>query len=126
MRQPQDIASQLEFRMKIRRQTIRCGLTLLELMAVVVIIGFIAAIVMPRISASRSEASEKACYHNRLLINSAIERYALDTGDYPTGLADLSVPDYFPEGIPTCPVSGQAYTINGLHRVDGHAGGVHP
>ena len=112
--------------MRIRCLTARSGLSLLELMAVVIIIGFIAAIVVPRISTSRSEASEKACYHNRLLINSAIERYALDTGGYPSGLGDLTVPDYFPDGIPVCPVSGQPYAINGQHRVDGHAGGVHP
>ena len=112
--------------MKIQRTTIRTGLSLLELLAVVVIIGFIAAIVVPRISVSRSEAADKTCKHNRALINEAIERYALDTGAYPTGLGDLAVPTYFPDDIPVCPVSGQAYTINGQHRIDGHTGGVHP
>jgi prepilin-type N-terminal cleavage/methylation domain-containing protein len=104
----------------------RRGFSLLELMTVVIILGVIAAIIMPRIWSSRREAAEKACYHNRLLINSAVERYALDTGDYPASLNDLSVPNYFPEGIPVCPISGSAYTLNGMNRVDGHAAGVHP
>jgi general secretion pathway protein G len=112
--------------MQIRNQIFRPAFSLLELMTVVIIIGAIAAIVAPRISASRREASEKSCYHNRLLINSAIERFSLDTGAYPSALTDLSVPDYFPDGIPTCPVSGSAYTMNAQHRVEGHAGGVHP
>jgi general secretion pathway protein G len=112
--------------MKLNLRWPRRGFSLLELLTVVVILGLLAVIILPRISNSRHEAAEKACYHNRLLINSAVERYALDTGDYPASLNDLSVPNYFPEGIPTCPVSGGAYTLNGSNRVNGHAGGVHP
>ena len=113
--------------MNANQQIRRCGFTLLELMTVVVILGFLAAIILPRISNSRYEAAEKACYHNRMIINSAIERYALDTGSYPSSLNDLSVPDYFPEGIPVCPLSQSNYIINGgTNRVDGHAAGIHP
>ena len=113
--------------MKIRlKSAATAGFSLLELLAVVVIIGLLAAILTPRASAARSQAVEKACAHNRMLINSAIERFAVTTGVNPTSLNDLNVPDYFPEGIPVCPVSGAAYTLNSsTQRVDGHSGGSH-
>jgi type II secretory pathway pseudopilin PulG len=99
----------------------------MELMAVVVIIGALAAILIPRAVAARREAAEKACYHNRALINAAIERYAVEHDEYPADLSVLNAPEYFPEGIPTCPVSDHAYTLDGSsQRVSGHAAGVHP
>ena len=106
---------------------LRRAFSLIELMAVVVIIGALAAILVPRAVAARREAAEKACYHNRALINSAIERYSVEHDQYPADLSVLSVPEYFPEGIPKCPVSDHAYTLDGAtHRVSGHAAGVHP
>ena len=76
--------------------------------------------------AARDEAEEKACAHNRMLINSAVERYAVTTGADPSSLDDLNTPDYFPEGIPVCPVSGNPYTLNpATQRVNGHTPGAH-
>jgi general secretion pathway protein G len=105
----------------------RPAFSLMELMAVVVIIGALAALLVPRAVAARREAAEKACYHNRALINSAIERYAVEHNHYPADLSTLNEPEYFPEGIPSCPISNHAYAIDGAsNRVSGHAGGVHP
>jgi general secretion pathway protein G len=114
--------------MKISLNYHRAAFSLLELIAVVTIIGIIAAIILPKASAARNEAAEKACSHNRMLINSALERYAVTTGSDPANLSVLANdPNYFPEGIPVCPVSGHAYTMNTTtHRVDQHTGGVHP
>lgn len=98
----------------------------MELIAVVVIIGIIATLLMPRIVESQDEAKANACQHDRMLINSAIERFAVVNNAYPTSLSDLNVPDYFPSGIPSCPVTGAAYSLNSTtHRVDGHTGGSH-
>jgi prepilin-type N-terminal cleavage/methylation domain-containing protein len=106
----------------------RTAFSLLELIAVVIIVGIMATLILPRAVAARDEAAEKACAHNRMLINSAVERFAVTTGSDPADLSVLaSDPDYFPEGIPVCPVSGHAYTLNTTtHRVDQHANGVHP
>jgi general secretion pathway protein G len=113
-------------KMKTSSPRHRPAFSLLELLAVVVILGALAAILVPRASAARDEAQEKACYHNRMLINSAIERYAVNNGADPTDLSDLNTPDYFPEGIPVCPVSGNPYTLNpATQRVSGHTSGSH-
>jgi prepilin-type N-terminal cleavage/methylation domain-containing protein len=112
--------------MSTRLKSAAKGFSLLELLAVVVILGLLAAILVPRASSARNQAAEKACSHNRMLINSAIERYAVTNGVNPSSLNDLNVPDYFPQGIPVCPVSGAAYTLNvGTQRVSGHSSGTH-
>jgi prepilin-type N-terminal cleavage/methylation domain-containing protein len=104
----------------------RPAFSLLELLAVVLILGAIAAILVPRASAARDEAAEKACFHNRMLINSAVERYAVTNGADPADLNDLNTLDYFPQGIPVCPVSGNPYTLNpATQRVSGHTTGSH-
>ncbi len=98
--------------------------SLLELIAVITILGFLASIILPRVSASAATAKEKMCFHHRTQINSAVETYALLNGAFPSALADIDTPDAFPDGIPTCPVSGVAYTLDATtHRVQGHLGG---
>ena len=100
------------------------GFSLLELLAVISIIAFIASIIVPRVNSSVSTAKEKSCFHNRAQINAAVEVYAVETGGFPATISVLDTPDRFPEGIPVCPVSGVAYTLNSTtYRVEGHLGG---
>lgn len=102
----------------------KLGFSLLELMAVVAIIAVIATLIIPRVTTSTATAKEKACFHNRAEINSAVEIYAVQTGSFPADISDLDTPDRFPDGIPVCPVSGVPYTLNATtHRVEGHLGG---
>lgn len=104
-----------------RSPTSRQGFSFLELIIVVAIIGIIATLIIPRISSSSDRANEKTCYHNRLELNSAIERYGVTNGNFPSSINDLNVPDYFPGGIPTCPVTGVVYAINATtNRIEGH------
>jgi prepilin-type N-terminal cleavage/methylation domain-containing protein len=103
---------------------IRLAFSLMELLAVVTVLGLIAALVLPRVISGTDVAKEKSCFHNRAEINIAVERYKLHTDNWPAdNLSDIAAdPDYFPEGLPTCPVSGAAYRIDATtHRVVGHA-----
>gem|GEM_PF-280166 len=104
----------------------RLAFSLLELLAVVTILGILAVIVLPRIGSTIGIAKEKSCFYNRATINSAVERYYIEHSVWPANdLSDIGAdPNYFPEGIPVCPVTGVKYKLNAAtHRVNGHTGG---
>jgi general secretion pathway protein G len=93
----------------------------MELLAVVTILGIIAAIIVPRVTVSSDTAKQKVNAHNKATINAAVERYYIETGTWPA--ADLSPmstnTSYFPDGVPTNPINGGAYTLNATtHRVN--------
>lgn len=95
----------------------------MELIAVVTILGIIAALVLPRVIGNLDVAKEKTCYHNRVEIDITVERYYIHTGSWPANdLSDIGLnKDYFPDGLPTCPLSGEAYQLDPAnHRVTGH------
>ncbi len=99
----------------------RTGFSLMELLAVVTILGIIAAIIVPRVTVSSDTAKAKVNSHNKATINAAVERWYIETGAWPANdLTDIGADtDYFPDGIPTNPVSGAAYTLNATtHRVN--------
>jgi general secretion pathway protein G len=101
------------------------GFSLMELLAVVVIIGVVAALLVPRVSVSSDAAKHKACLHNHTEIDISVERYYLHNGSWPANdLSDIAAdPDYFPDGLRPCPVTGAAYQLDPTtHRVLGHSG----
>ena len=99
----------------------RKGFTLIEIMIVVVIIGILAVIAIPRYIQTTNDAKAKACLANIANINSQWETKYVATGAYGTLAALLADTDYFPDGAPTCPF-GTAYADAGAdNRVDAHS-----
>jgi type II secretion system protein G len=96
----------------------RKGLTLIELLIVVIILGALAAIAIPRITTSATTAKQNACTTNIDTLNTSIEMYHVDKGSYPGVLTTLTADvNYFPDGAPTCPFS-VAYTMDATtHRI---------
>jgi len=97
------------------------GMSLVEVLVVVLILGALAAIAIPRIASSTTTANQNACDTNIAVINSAIEQYAANNdGVYPVDQAAcdadvLGDTDYFPDGAPTCPTTG-TYTYNAVTK----------
>ena len=98
------------------------GFTLVELLVVVLILGALAAIAVPRIMGGATNAKINACKTNVDLINSQIELYYATNGSWPSTLATVTGdPNYFPDGAPACPFS-TAYSYSGsTHRVTDHS-----
>jgi type II secretory pathway pseudopilin PulG len=105
---------------------LRRGLSLFELLAVLVVLACVGRIVLLRVQNQTASTAESACLQNKAQINSAVERFLLEKGKLPRRLSDLNRPAYFPDGLPTCPVSGLAYSLDRhTKRVAGHNLGTH-
>ena len=98
------------------------GLTLIELLIVVIILGALAAIAIPRITTSANTAKKNACQTNVETMDTSIEMYNNDKGAYPASLTILtSDGNYFPDGAPVCPF-GTPYVLNTTtNRVTPHS-----
>ena len=69
---------------RARQAKKRAGFSLLELIAVVTILGIIAAVVIPRISNSSVTAKRQADKQTLAELRTALERYNFDNDAYPT------------------------------------------
>jgi prepilin-type N-terminal cleavage/methylation domain-containing protein len=99
----------------------RAGFSLMELLAVVTILGIIAAIIVPRVTVSSDTAKQKVNAHNKATINAAVERWYIEKGSWPAAnMSDIGADtSYFPDGLPTNPTNGSAYTLTATtHRVN--------
>jgi general secretion pathway protein G len=88
-----------------KRSNSRAGFTLIEILLVVVIIGILAAVAVPKFSGRSRQAKEGAAKASIQAIGIALDMYELDNGQYPPNLQSL--------------VSGSGDNWNGPYLKDG-------
>jgi general secretion pathway protein G len=99
----------------------RTGLSVVELLAIVTILGLIAAIFSPRASLPSGAIRQQEGLPNKLGNHAALERgYTQDESVPINELSNVGAAlDHPPNGAVAKPLSGSAYTADGTtHRVD--------
>ncbi len=96
--------------------------SLLELLAVLTMIAILIGVIITRASNGQASSKSAACQTNKGNIEVQVELWLNNTGSLPaTNLSNIGADvNYFPSGLPVCPVNGSAYTIDSSGRVVGH------
>jgi len=69
---------------KVRKMRRSSGFTLVEIMVVVVILGILAVLIVPRVLGRSDEARQAAAKHDIATLMQSLKLYRLDNGRYPT------------------------------------------
>lgn len=88
----------------------RKGFTLVELVIVVLITGIIAAVALPKMTASTTTAKNNSAKQSLAVVRDAIEMYKTDTGAYPADAATLPalLKPYLKGPFPSAPMGSNA------------------
>lgn len=70
--------------MKKRRRRNRCGFTMIELMAMLIIIGLLATLVVTKVATKIDQARVTTTKANLKVLHSAVNQFKMDTGRFPT------------------------------------------
>ena len=104
--------------MKMYRTTNRRGFSLVELLAVVLVLAVLAAVAIPLYTTQRKSAAGRTCKANLAAIASSMAAYALRNNAYPvaTSAAMTAALVGSAEGLaamPKCPIDNSAYGFSG-------------
>ncbi len=123
------------------KQRLSAGFSLIELLIVIAIMGVLASIIAPEMFGEVDSSSRKAAVAQMKLLETALDTYRLDTGNYPKSLQELIKSDqknwdgpYLPKEVPTDPwgnpyvytapgAGGKAFDLLSYGK-DGVAGGT--
>ncbi len=96
--------------------------TLLELLVTITLLGIVAAVIVTRVTGGSDDAEIAACHVYKGDIEIQAELWIHNRGSWPaSNLAAIGADiNYFPEGLPVCPVDGTGYTIDASGLVTGH------
>jgi prepilin-type N-terminal cleavage/methylation domain-containing protein len=88
----------------------RAGFTLIELLVVVAIIGILSSVVLASLGGARESARDSRRQADLDSIQTAVELYANDKGDYPSAIygSDFESGDYMSQ-VPTDPATDANY-----------------
>ena len=91
------------------KRAIRKGFTLIEILIVVVILGILAAIVIPQFTNASQEAAESSVKSQLQAVRSQVELFRVrNNGNLPAGFGDLMTPpngeDPYLQKTPTLPM----------------------
>jgi general secretion pathway protein G len=89
----------------------RAGFTLVEVMVVVVILGILAVLIVPRVLGRTDEARAAAAKHDIAAIMQSLKLYRLDNGRYPTSEQGLQALTTRPQSPPV-PTNWKPYLDN--------------
>jgi prepilin-type N-terminal cleavage/methylation domain-containing protein len=92
----------------------RKGFSLVELLAVVLVLAVLAGVAIPLYTSQRKSAAGRTCKANLAAISSALAGYALRNNAYPAALSTLVGAAEGLTAVPTCPIDGSSYiyTVN--------------
>jgi general secretion pathway protein G len=75
----------------VRRRTIRAAFTLIELLLVLVILGVLAGVIVPKLAGQGEKSRIKATMASVSSLKTALNHFELDAGRYPTNDEGLNV-----------------------------------
>ncbi len=113
--------------MKAYRSRGRRGFSLVELLAVVLVLAVLAAVAVPLYISQRKSAAGRACKANIAAISAAESAYALRNGSYTAAIATLVGANEGLAKTPACPLGG-AYVLTitaGALEIECPNDGVH-
>jgi general secretion pathway protein G len=96
--------------MKQKKAALSKGFTLIELLIVIVILGLLGSLVAPNLIGNLNKSKQGTAKAQMQLLETSLDTYYLDVGEYPTNLSELSQSNkkgwagpYLKKGIPLDP-----------------------